>query len=537
MRKLAAILGLLAALCAIPAAAQTQFPQTLPANTVWGRTGIGPGPGQAIPFGVLFGNVFGGSVPPAHTVVISEGASPLNGVSCGTALALVGNGASVDPSCQVLTNAGLAAMAANTVKGSIAGGTPTDLTQTQLTSLCNLATGSLSGCVPAWPNTVTTFFRGDGTYATPPTVSASAPGYVPTIPNNTTTFFRGDGTYAAVANAAMVQPVGLNLAARFGSMDVWQRGAGASASIAVAASTTLYTVDGCYLATGANEASVAASVAGIAGGSYRAAALTRNSGQTGTAAVVFGCPFDTDEILLFAGQFVTLSFTASTGANWSPTSGTLSWALFCGTGSVKKQTTGYTGQTTPITTSTNITAGSSAARFQATSGAIVPANCTQAEIQWTWTPTGTAGAADTVTIDDVQLEIAANANWTAAAYQRRDFDEQLNKAQRHFAKTFIYGTAPAQNAGSVGVAYFVSQAAINGGMTWRFPRQMRATPSITTFNPAAANANCRNFTNSTDLTATASAISASTESTYIVCATPPATAAEVGIHFTADAGI
>lgn len=50
MRKLLALLSLL--LCLAPAAAQ-QFPMTLPANTVYGRLGIGSGPAQAIPFSRL----------------------------------------------------------------------------------------------------------------------------------------------------------------------------------------------------------------------------------------------------------------------------------------------------------------------------------------------------------------------------------------------------------------------------------------------------------------------------------------------------
>lgn len=39
-------------------------------------------------------------------------------------------------------------------------------TNTQLTALINAATASLSGALPAWPNNTTTYFRGDGTYAT-----------------------------------------------------------------------------------------------------------------------------------------------------------------------------------------------------------------------------------------------------------------------------------------------------------------------------------------------------------------------------------
>ncbi len=51
MRRVIASLILL--LSATLAAAQVPFPQTLPANTVYGRLGISAGPGQAIPFSVL----------------------------------------------------------------------------------------------------------------------------------------------------------------------------------------------------------------------------------------------------------------------------------------------------------------------------------------------------------------------------------------------------------------------------------------------------------------------------------------------------
>jgi hypothetical protein len=57
-------------------------------------------------------------------------------------------------------------LGADTVLGSIAGGLPAQLTQTQLTSLINQATASLPGAMPAWPNTTTTFLRGDDTFAT-----------------------------------------------------------------------------------------------------------------------------------------------------------------------------------------------------------------------------------------------------------------------------------------------------------------------------------------------------------------------------------
>jgi len=66
-----------------------------------------------------------------------------------------------------ITNAKLAAMANNTVKGNVSGSSasPSDLTQAQLTALINAFTSSLSGAVPASGGGTTTFLRADGTWA------------------------------------------------------------------------------------------------------------------------------------------------------------------------------------------------------------------------------------------------------------------------------------------------------------------------------------------------------------------------------------
>lgn len=56
MRRIALPFACLVALAGQVAA--QPFPQTLPANTVYGRLGIGPGPGQAIPFATLQANIF-----------------------------------------------------------------------------------------------------------------------------------------------------------------------------------------------------------------------------------------------------------------------------------------------------------------------------------------------------------------------------------------------------------------------------------------------------------------------------------------------
>lgn len=89
-----------------------------------------------------------------------------------------------------ISNSQLATMANNTVKGNVSGGTtiPSDLNTTQLTTLVNQFTSSLSGAVPGSGGGTTNFLRADGTWTTPaggtgvPTIQALTAGttYTPT---------------------------------------------------------------------------------------------------------------------------------------------------------------------------------------------------------------------------------------------------------------------------------------------------------------------------------------------------------------------
>lgn len=63
----------------------------------------------------------------------------------------------------------LPSIGANTVLGSISGGSPIALTTTQFTTLCNAFTSSLSGCAPASGGGTSNFLRADGSWAAPST--------------------------------------------------------------------------------------------------------------------------------------------------------------------------------------------------------------------------------------------------------------------------------------------------------------------------------------------------------------------------------
>jgi len=55
-----------------------------------------------------------------------------------------------------------------------------------------------------------------------------------------------------------------------------------------------------------------------------------------------------------------------------------------------------------------------APRFAAVAASAVGATCAQSEVQFNWTPVGTAGADDSFTVDDVQIEIVSSASSAAS---------------------------------------------------------------------------------------------------------------------------
>jgi len=325
-----------------------------------------------------------------------------------------------------------------------------------------------------------------------------------------------------------------------GSFEVWQRGAGSSASIAVGASSTAYTADRWYITTGANQASVVAAVTGLTNASNLAGKITRNNAQTGVTAYTFGFPLDTDEVVRMRGSKVTMSAFFKAGANWSPTAGTIVGTLYVGTGAVAKRGGGFTGEISVVSMSTNIAPSAGPTGNSAVSAAVVPTNATQGELQFTWTPVGTAGADDSITLDDVQVEIGV----FASQFERMPFDLILQKCKRHFWKTFLYGTAPVTNAGAntgeiqdtIGKA---GATALGFVVAVRHPVSMRASPSVTTLNPSAANAQARLETGTPgDMSATATANLNSETITVTATGNASGTVGDTGgVHLIVDAGI
>lgn len=323
-----------------------------------------------------------------------------------------------------------------------------------------------------------------------------------------------------------------NLMAPNGGFNVWQRGS----SVAIAASTTGYTADRWYITTGANQASTISSATDLGTDvtPNHAAKVARNAGETGTTAIVFGYPFDSDEVYRMRGQYLSFKCLAKAGANWSPTSGTLTVTAAFGTGAAAKRGAGFTSETVLFTTTSNLTPGGSAATISYTSAAVVPLTAVQGELQFTWTPVGTAGADDSVTIDDCALVMGT----LVQDYQDIPFAMSLDLCKRFYQKSFPYSVTPAQAAGQLGSVYAISAAASQVASYIKFAPELRSSPSVTFFNPSATTSTWVDLTTSVSVTASChnSVLSAAGMGLYTINSISAANHTLM-LHYSADASI
>lgn len=333
-----------------------------------------------------------------------------------------------------------------------------------------------------------------------------------------------------------------NIAHANGGFEIWQRGAGSSANIAVAASTTAYTADRWYLTTSASQACHVAATTPLTDTSQLAAKVIRDSGQTGTGVIKFGYPLDTDDAIRCRNQVLALSFTVKAGANWSPASGALTFNLFLGTGAAAKQGGGFTGQSNPITGTVNATAF--VQRVVATATIVGLTNALQGEIQFSFAPVGTAGADDSFVVDDVQVEIVPSTSYSASPFERVPFEVSILNCQRHYHNTFPYAVAPAASAGRAGAIEGVQVVGASTAQylnTYKYPVKMRAAPAVVTiYNPSAAGNQARDVTDSLNWSATTVDATSSSEDGATVSGISPAATAlgkQWSFHLEADAGI
>ncbi len=536
--KILALSGLLLAGLSF-ALAQTN-PGTSPLSVPKGGTGRASGTSGGIPyFASTTGNMGSTALLTLNQLILGggAGAGPLSLGSLGTTTTVLHGNASGAPSfgsivdaditTNTISNAKLNQAATNTVKGNATSGTAnvTDMSMPSCSTATNLnaliwTTNTGFGCAAYVANQAASETATSVSLATTPQgVQQSV------IANQGGSHFK-------------------NFLARNGGLEIWQRGSGETSNIAVAANTNAYTADGWYVTTGVGSGAavhVSAQTAVTTTGSRLSGRVQRDSGQTGVQIIRFGFPLDVEEAAATRGKCLVLSFTASTGANWSPTSGTISYVVYLGTGTPVKRNAGgtYTSETTPISSSVNIAASNSGTRTISAISSATATTTNQAEVQFSWTPTGTASTNDWVQFDDVQLEaVPCGIAAVTPVFENLPYSILMPMNQRHFTKTFTYNVAPAQNTNNfVGALYAISQAAVAVSMSWAYPFQMRIVPTLTTFQPNGASANCAN-TSTGAVTVTANpGTSAGDKLSFFSCGAASAAGQAVYLHVQADAGI
>lgn len=261
--------------------------------------------------------------------------------------------------------------------------------------------------------------------------------------------------------------------------------------------------------------------------------LGRNNGNAGTGLITMNYAAETVDSLPLAGQQVTLSFYAKAGANFSAAAGALGFQVGTGTGVDQSIVTysAWPGQAIPITSTATLT--TSWQRFQATG--TLSAAMNQYGLAFSYGPVGTAGADDNVYITGIQLEIGTVA--TPFEYLPLAVEQEI--MERYFEKSFQAATVPAQNVGaatgeSVGMAGKAGAAA--EFIYVPFKTRKRASPTVSTFNPAATNGQIRDESAGADCSAGALSMLQET-GTNITCTGNAGTAVGnlLGIHWSADA--
>lgn len=202
--------------------------------------------------------------------------------------------------------------------------------------------------------------------------------------------------------------------------------------------------------------------------------MQRTAANADVAVLNYGQVLDTVESTLLQGKQVCLSFNHLKGANFSPSAGAFTYTVTSGTGALQGYASmvagTWTGTATVMTgTVTPATTMQSFSRCAAVSG-----TATEIGVNFSWTPLGTAGAADLIQLNAIQLEIAASqTNPVATVFDQRPAIYERTLALRR--AYVINEPAAAVNLPLSGTA--ASATSCIGPLP--FPVQMRAAPTLT----------------------------------------------------------
>jgi hypothetical protein len=192
------------------------------------------------------------------------------------------------------------------------------------------------------------------------------------------------------------------------------------------AATPTYFADRFFACGGASSAILMAAAPDVSvQGFNQSLKISRASGNSNTAAINVGQVIETFDSLRCQGQTVTLSLWARAGATYS--GGALTVQVVAGGGVNQGAASLVAGTWTSqsFVVDAQQALGASMTRYAFTG--VAPASASQLGVLLSFTPSGTAGADDSISINGVQLEIGAS----ASPFEHIDAQVALEIAQRY----------------------------------------------------------------------------------------------------------
>ena len=214
------------------------------------------------------------------------------------------------------------------------------------------------------------------------------------------------------------------------SINPFQRnipGIASGGAISTPISTTpTYFPDRFFAAGAASTAILMAAVADSSvAGFNQSLKFSRQSGSSSTATIYLGQVLETLDSLRLQNQTVTLSFWARSGANYS--GGPISAQVVSGSG-VNQSAANLVSSNWPSqlnVVSAQQILSTSMVRYQFSG--VVPSTASQVGVLLSYTPSGTAGADDSIYVNGVQLEIGGS----ASPFEHIDAQVALEICQRY----------------------------------------------------------------------------------------------------------
>jgi hypothetical protein len=199
--------------------------------------------------------------------------------------------------------------------------------------------------------------------------------------------------------------------------------------------------------------------------------VSRDSGNTSTTVIQTANGLDAFTSIPLAGQTVVMSFYAKAGANFSAASNALAVKLVTGTGLNQNYlVASYTGLANAISTTATLT--TSWQRFQYT--ATLPTNIGEVALDFSYTPVGTAGAADNFEITGVQLEVGSVATQFSRA--GGTIQGELAACQRYYYRFVPVAGSGGNYYGPYAVGGATSTT--NAYVTGHLPVALRTAPTF-----------------------------------------------------------